>query len=87
MLEFTTLFFLIGLILGHVLAGKKKEKIFSHAGGCGLPWVWSLALGYWSGSVAVGRWLLAEVGGFGLLGLVVVGGFGLLGLAEVGGGC
>ncbi len=44
-------------------------------------------MGYWSGSVAVGQWLLAEVGGFGLLGLVEVGGFGLLGLAEVGGGC
>ena len=35
-------------------------------------------MGCWSGSVAVGRWLLAEVGGFGLLGLTEVGGFGLL---------
>ncbi len=34
------------------------------------------SMGCWSGSVAVGRWLLAEVGGF-----------GLLGLAEVGDGC
>ena len=88
MLEFTTLFFLVGLILGHVIAGKKKKKkdFLSHR------WAWVAVglvagMGYWSGSVAVGRWLLAEVGGFGLLGLVEVGGFGLLGLAEVGGGC
>ncbi len=33
-------------------------------------------MGCWSGLVAMGQWLLAEVGGF-----------GLLGLAEVGGGC
>ncbi len=37
--------------------------------------------------MAVGRWLLDEVGGFGLLGLAEVGGFGLLGLVEVGSGC
>ena len=33
---------MVGLILVHVLA-KKKKKILGHAGGHGLPWVWSLA--------------------------------------------
>jgi hypothetical protein len=66
---------------------KKKKKDFLSR-----RWAWVAVglvagMGYWSGSVAVGQWLLAEVGGFGLLGLVEVGGFGLLGLAEVGGGC
>jgi predicted membrane metal-binding protein len=51
--------FLVGLILVHVLAKKKKKDFGSRW------WAWVAmglvaGMGCWSGSVAVGRWLLAE---------------------------
>ena len=66
---------MVGLILGHVL--EKKERFWVTLVGVGCRGFdhWH---GLWSGSVVVRRWLLAEVGGFGLLGLTEVGRFGLL---------
>jgi hypothetical protein len=50
---------------GSRFSKKKQEKNFGSRW-----WAWVVVglvvgMGCWSGSVAVGRWLLAEVGGFG----------------------